>query len=161
MITQATKKHWKSIKKIYIEGILTNNATFEKPENIKSVDEWFLSKILNSVFVFTQNDKVLGWASLSGVSDRCVYSGVAEVSIYIAMQEFGKGIGSQLFKQLIDFSEQNNIWTLQAGIFPENVASIKLHKKFGFREVGYREKLGKLNNKWRDVILLERRSKFE
>lgn len=161
MITQATKKHWKSIKKIYIEGILTSNATFEKPENIKSVDEWFLSKILNSVFVFTQNDKVLGWASLSGVSDRCVYSGVAEVSIYIAMQEFGKGIGSQLFKQLIDFSEQNNIWTLQAGIFPENVASIKLHKKFGFREVGYREKLGKLNNKWRDVILLERRSKFE
>lgn len=161
MITQATKKHWKSIKKIYIEGILTNNATFEKPENIKSVDEWFLSKILNSVFVFTQNDNVLGWASLSGVSDRCVYSGVAEVSIYIAMQEFGKGIGSQLFEQLIDFSEQNNIWTLQAGIFPENVASIKLHKKFGFREVGYREKLGKLNNKWRDVILLERRSKFE
>lgn len=161
MITQATKKHWESIKKIYIEGILTSNATFEKPENIKSVDEWFLSKILNSVFVFTQNDKVLGWASLSGVSDRCVYSGVAEVSIYIAMQEFGKGIGSQLFEQLIDFSEQNNIWTLQAGIFPENVASIKLHKKFGFREVGYREKLGKLNNKWRDVILLERRSKFE
>lgn len=161
MIIQATTQHWKSIKEIYVEGILTENATFERPEGIKPADEWFDNKIPNSVFVYVEGNEVLGWSALSPVSNRCVYSGVAEVSVYVSSKASGQGIGSQLLQQLINFSEKNTIWTLQAGIFPENIASIKLHKKLGFREVGYREKLGKLNGKWRNVLLLERRSDYE
>ncbi len=102
---------------------------------------------------------VLGWAMLSLVSGRCVYGGVAEVSIYIAESERGRGIGRALLEELIRQSEQNGIWTLQAGIFPENTASIRLHKRHGFREVGRRERIGKLGDVWRDTVLLERRSK--
>ena len=152
---------WEDIKSIYIEGILTENATYDLPENIKPAEVWFSNKIEDSVFVYTENEKILGWASLSNVSRRNVYSGVAEVSIYVRLNASGKGIGSQLLKKLIEFSETNTIWTLQAHIFPENNTSIRLHKKYGFREVGYREKLGKLHNTWRDVILLERRSSIE
>jgi phosphinothricin acetyltransferase len=101
---------------------------------------------------------VLGWAALSRVSSRQVYAGVTEVSIYVAGQARGKGIGQALLRSLIAESERCGIWTLQAGIFPENVASISLHLRNGFREVGRRERLGKMNGAWRDVILLERRS---
>ncbi|MEK3917975.1 GNAT family N-acetyltransferase [Paenibacillus sp. FSL H7-0331] len=98
--------------------------------------------------------------SLSRISTRSVYSGVAEVSIYIKQTERNKGIGKLLMSELIDLSEKNGFWTLQAGIFPENISSLKLHIKFGFREVGRREKLGKMNDQWRDDLLLERRSKL-
>jgi len=101
---------------------------------------------------------ILGWAALSAVSSRCVYGGVAEVSVYIAEALRGKGIGQALLAALIQESERCGIWTLQAGTFPENVASIALHKRNGFREVGRRERLGKMNGVWRDVVLLERRS---
>lgn len=102
--------------------------------------------------------KVLGWAALSPVSSRCVYAGVAEVSIYVSQSSQGKGIGSKLLKSLIEISEQHGYWTLQSGIFPENVASPKLHSKHGFRQVGRRERIGKMDGVWRDTILLERRS---
>jgi phosphinothricin acetyltransferase len=101
---------------------------------------------------------VVGWAALSPVSRREVYAGVAEVSVYVAQSEKGNGIGSRLLQRLISESEAEGIWTLQAGIFPENAASIELHRKFGFREVGKREKIGRLNGEWRDVILMERRT---
>lgn len=160
MILKATKENWADIKKIYAEGIATENATFETIENIKPKDEWFAGKVKDSVFVFIENQKVYGWAALSSVSDRCVYAGVAEVSVYVSSKMQGKGIGYSLLKKLIHFSEENSIWTLQAGIFSENEASIKLHKKIGFREIGIREKLGQLKGKWRDVVLMERRSKL-
>ncbi|MEW5900096.1 MAG: N-acetyltransferase family protein, partial [Acidobacteriota bacterium] len=103
-------------------------------------------------------EAILGWAALSPVSGRCVYAGVAKVSVYVGAGARGKGVGRALLSRLIEESEKNDIWTLQAGIFPENAASLALHERCGFRVVGRREKLGKLKGIWRDVILLERRS---
>jgi len=159
MTRKTTIQDWEQIKKIYIEGINTDNATFETPENVTTYENWQKSKVPDSVFVSMGDSEITGWASLSKMSDRCVYGGVAEISVYVGSKAHGKGIGSILLQQLIDFAENNNIWTLQAGIFPENEVSIYLHKKFGFRELGIREKLGKLKGVWRDVVLLERRSK--
>jgi phosphinothricin acetyltransferase len=102
--------------------------------------------------------EVLGWAALSGVSSRCVYSGVAEVSVYVAERARGRGVERKLLASLIADSEAEGIWTLQAGIFPENVARIALHEHAGFRLVGMRERLGQMNGRWRDVVLMERRS---
>ena len=102
---------------------------------------------------------MLGWTALTPVSSRCVYSGVAEVSVYVATDARGKGIGKTLLTELIQQSEENGIWTLQSGIFAENEGSIKLHEKCGFRLVGYREKIGKKNGIWKDNVLMERRSK--
>lgn len=102
----------------------------------------------------------MGWAALSPVSDRCVYRGVAEVSLYVGDEHRGRGVGSMLLKSLIEESEKHGIWTLQAGVFPENVASVRLHERFGFRPVGIRERLGKLRGDWKDVLLLERRSQI-
>jgi L-amino acid N-acyltransferase YncA len=101
---------------------------------------------------------VLGWAALSAVSGRCVYAGVAEVSIYVAERLRGSGVGRQLMARLIADSESAGIWTLQAGIFSENVQSIALHERAGFRMVGRRERIGQMNGRWRDVVLMERRS---
>ena len=106
----------------------------------------------------SSNMKVLGWAALSPVSTRRVYAGVAEVSVYVAAHARGRGVGKSLLNALVEESEQNGVWTLQAGIFPENTQSISLHKSCGFREVGVRRKIGKLAETWRDVLLLERRS---
>lgn len=113
----------------------------------------------NGNFVAVGNEKVIGWSSFSIVSSRCVYSGVVEISIYVATDQRGKGIGGKLMRAAIKDSEENDIWTIQAGIFPENEASIKLHEQFGFRVVGRREKIGNLRNSWRDAVLLERRSR--
>lgn len=158
MIKKAGKEHWAQIKNIYIDGIHTGNATFEQASDVGSYEDWKKNKVQGSSLVYFSDEDIMGWASLSHVSDRCVYAGVAEVSVYVAKEAHGRGIGSSLMQGLIDFSEENNIWTLQAGIFPENTASVKLHVKHGFREVGVRKKLGKLNGRWRDVLLLERRS---
>lgn len=150
---------WDSMRKIYIEGIRTGNATFETESDIKNGVAWFASKIKGSILVAQEDSIIVGWATLSAVSERCVYSGVAEISVYVAGNHQGKGIGSNLLQKLIEFAENNNIWTLQAGVFAENVSSRKLLEKYGFRIVGRREKLGKLNDIWRDVLLMERRSK--
>jgi len=160
MLMIANLSHWNEIKAIYIEGIKTNNATFESVENLKDYTHWVSTKIKNACFVIEVENKVVGWSALSPVSSRCVYQGVAEVSVYVSRTMTGRGIGNMLLAALIDYAENNNIWTVQAGIFPENIASIALHRKFGFREVGYREKIGKMNGKWRDTILFERRSKL-
>jgi len=149
---------WLQVHSIYKEGITTGEATFE----LKTPDweEWHNTHLTKCRIVAEENNKILGWAALSSVNDRCVYSGVAEVSVYVGEKARGKGLGKILLKKLIEESEQNNIWTLQAGIFPENVPSVALHKVCGFREIGARKKLGKLNGVWRDVLLLERRSEI-
>ncbi len=105
------------------------------------------------------SDGVLGWAALSPVSSRCVYGGVAEVSVYIAARARGRGVGKRLLAALVEDSEREGLWTLQAGLFPENTASVAVHRQCGFREVGVRERIGEMNGVWRDVLLMERRSK--
>jgi L-amino acid N-acyltransferase YncA len=147
---------WPAVRAIYLEGIATGNATFE--QTAPDWEKWDAGHLPDSRIVARANGSVLAWAALSGVSSRCVYSGVAEVSIYVAEHAREYGIGRQLMSRLIAASEVNGIWTLQAGIFPENVASIALHERAGFRVVGKRERLGQMNGRWRDVVLMERRS---
>lgn len=120
---------------------------------------WNENKLIHSRFVVVDNNNILGWIALSKVSNRCVYEGVAEVSIYVSENQRGKGIGKILMEKAIKESEANGIWTLQSGMFTENEATIALHKMFGFRIIGYREKIGKLNGVWKDNLLMERRSK--
>jgi L-amino acid N-acyltransferase YncA len=148
--------HWPGVKRIYEEGIATAQATFqtEAPE----WDQWNSSHLPDLRFVLLEAGQIAGWAALTPVSGRCVYSGVAEISVYIGEKFRGRKYGDQLLAHLIKESEKQNIWTIQAGIFPENIASIKLHLKHGFRVIGLRERLGKQNGIWRDVNILERRS---
>lgn len=151
-----TPADWPRVKAIYQEGIATGEATFET--DVPGWESWNAGHLQHSRIVATLADRVLGWAALSPVSGRCVYGGVAEVSVYVAAEARGRGTGRVLLERLIEESEQNGIWTLQAGIFPENLASIRLHERCGFRRVGVRERLGRLGGRWRDVVLLERRS---
>ncbi|WP_316930943.1 GNAT family N-acetyltransferase [Epilithonimonas caeni] len=148
--------HNKEILDIYKLGIETNNATFNT--TVPTWEEWDKGHLKHSRLVVKTDDKIVGWIALSPVSSRCNYSGVAEVSVYIHPAFGGLGFASKLMEMMIPESENNGIWTLQSSIFPENEASIKLHEKFGFRKVGYREKISKMNGVWRDTILLERRS---
>lgn len=147
---------WEQVAQIYQQGIQTGNATFER--EVPNWNEWNKSHMPHCRIVAELNSTITGWAALSAVSNRCVYGGVAEVSVYIHPKFFGQKIGTQLLEKLILESEKQGIWTLQAGIFPENIASIKIHKKLGFREIGFRERIGKMNGVWRNTILLERRS---
>ncbi len=149
---------WEAVAEIYAEGIATGYATFE--HQIPTYQNWNNSHLKTCRLVAEQNGFILGWAALSPVSGRCVYGGVAEVSIYIGASTRGRGIGNALFSQLIKESEKEGYWTLQSGIFPENEASIKLHEKVGFRYLGKREKIGKtVQGEWKDNLLFERRSK--
>jgi L-amino acid N-acyltransferase YncA len=156
-IEPLTKGSWEAVAAIYEQGIATGHATFET--TAPDWNAWDTTHRKDCRLLARYGDRIAGWAALSDVSERCVYSGVAEVSVYIDADYRGRGIGDQLLKALIAASEAAGLWTLQAGIFPENDASITLHTRNGFRIVGTREKLGKMKNKWRDVVLLERRSK--
>lgn len=150
-------RHWHQVKTIYEEGIHTGHATFETTAPAWEV--WDQGHVKECRIVAKEGDTLLGWAALSPVSGRCVYAGVAEVSVYVSADARGKGVGKLLLEQLIKESEAANLWTLQAGIFPENVASVKLHEACGFRILGKRERIGTMNGVWRDTLLLERRSK--
>lgn len=147
---------WEQVRTIYLQGIATRNATFET--EAPSREKWDASHLPGLRLVARGGDRVLGWAALSPVSGRCVYAGVAEVSVYVGASSRQQGVGRALLEKLIALSEEHGIWTLQAGVFPENHASLALCRKCGFREVGRRERLGKLDGVWRDVLLLERRS---
>jgi phosphinothricin acetyltransferase len=150
-----------SVLAIHKEGILTGNATFEKspPSKIEWDNQHLKAGRLVSVMSdHGMNDQVVGWAALSPISDRFVYSGVCDVSIYVKKSARGKGIGKKLLSALITESEKAGYWTLQSRIFPENHISLSIHKKLGFKIVGRREKIGKIDDIWRDILLLERRS---
>lgn len=143
---------------IFEEGIASGNATFD--QNAPNWEVWDQKFFNICRFVLeNENEEIVGWAALQPISNRDCFKGVAEVSIYLTASVQGKGLGSMLLQKLILDSEEHEFWTLQAGIFPENEASIFVHEKWGFRIVGNREKLGQMNGIWRDVILLERRSK--
>lgn len=149
---------WLLIRGIYLEGIATGEATFET--EAPSWEEWDAAHLSFARLVARAGENVSGWAALSPVSRRKAYAGVAEVSVYVAARNRGKGVGRALLDRLIEESEQNGIWTLQAAVFPENAATLALHKRCGFREVGRRERISELNGRWRDTILLERRSRI-
>lgn len=147
---------WPAVRTIYTEGMATGKATFEKEP--PSWEEWDAAHVKDCRLVAVVDERVIGWVALSRVSSRDVYTGVAEVSIYVAAAFWGRGIGTALLRAVIRQSEEKGFWTLQAGIFTENEASIRLHQKMGFRLIGCREKLGRADGRWRDVLLFERRS---
>src|SRR5688572_10613157 len=147
---------WPAVRAIYAAGMATGNATFET--SVPEWDTWDVAHRPDCRLVARHGEEVLGWTALSPISKRAVYAGVAEESIYIAESARGQGIGKALLIAVINASEEAGIWTLQTGIFPENVASIELHKACGFREVGIRERIGQRDGIWRDVVFLERRS---
>lgn len=155
-IGEMTDADWAAVRDIYAEGISTGNASIETEP--PSWDVWNARHLKHSRLVARRGGDVVGWAALAPFSVRAAYSGVTEVSIYIAERSRGQGIGRALLEAIIAESERHGIWTIQAGIFPENATSIALHKKCGFREIGTRQRMGKLNGVWRDVVLFERRS---
>jgi L-amino acid N-acyltransferase YncA len=149
---------WTTVRSIYEEGIATDQATFET--QAPTWEQWDIAHHKFARIVLVVDNEIKGWAALSRVSARQVYAGVAEVSVYVSLSSRGRGYGRQLLEGLVNESEQNGIWTLQAGIFPENIASIQLHQRCGFREVGRRERIAQLHGTWRDTVLLERRSRL-
>jgi L-amino acid N-acyltransferase YncA len=148
---------WEQVSAIYREGIVTGNATFET--EAPPWKSWDAGHLRECRIVARDGRVVLGWSALSLVSGRCIYAGVAEVSLYVGASYRGRGVGRALLEALVAAAEENGIWTMQAGIFPENEASLALHRRCGFREVGRRERLGRMNGVWRDVVLMERRSR--
>ena len=147
---------WPRVREIYAQGIATGHATFETepPE----WEAWDRGHVARCRLVGDEEGDILGWAALSPVSDRCVYGGVGEVSVYVADEARGRGLGTHLLDALVAASEEAGFWTLQAGVFPENEGSVRVHERCGFRVIGRRERLGKLKGVWRDVLLMERRS---
>lgn len=147
---------WPQVRAIYLEGIAAGQATFE--QSAPDWDAWDHKHLPACRLVARQAGQVVGWTALTPYSARAVYAGVAEVSVYIAAAHRGAGVGRRLLDALVTASELAGLWTLQAGIFPENMASVRLHERSGFRIVGRRERIGQLHGVWRDVLLLERRS---
>jgi L-amino acid N-acyltransferase YncA len=147
---------WEAVRAIYLAGIATGQATFET--ETPSWTDWNKAHLPAPRLVAVSDEAIVGWAALSPFSSRAAYAGVAEVSVYVDENVRGRGVGSLLLAALVTGSEIEGIWTLQASIFPENTASISLHKALGFREVGTRRHIGKLHGVWRDTVLLERRS---
>jgi len=157
-IRAMTQGDWEAVRVIYLAGIATGQATFETEAPTWTI--WDNSHLNAPRLVAISEEFPAGWAALGPASKRAVYAGVAEVSVYVAEQMRGMGMGGLLLKALVKGSEENGIWTLQASIFPENSASISLHHSCGFREVGRRERIAQMNGVWRDTLLFERRSKI-
>jgi L-amino acid N-acyltransferase YncA len=151
-----TAGDWPAVRTIYEEGIATGHATFET--EAPDWPAWDEAHLPDHRFVAKWDDVVVGWVALAPVSHRRVYAGVAEVSVYVADGARGQGVGRALLTAVVRSSEEAGLWTLQTGIFPENEASLALHRALGFREVGIRERIGRHHGVWRDVIFLERRS---
>jgi len=159
IIDKMSEQDWHEVAFIYLEGIKTGKATFQS--EIPTWEQWNTSHVTSCRLVVRIEDKIAGWAALSPTSSRCVYAGVAEVSVYVGEAYRGMGIGKALLEKLTELSEVEGFWTLQSGIIKENHSSIVLHEKCGFRQIGYREKVGKMpTGVWHDVVLMERRSKI-
>lgn len=157
IIRELLAADWPVVRSIYVEGMATGNATFETTPPEWTV--WDTNHRPDCRFVAEDDaGMVCGWAALTPVSGRCVYAGVAEVSVYVAEASRGKSIGWRLLENLVQASEEAGLWTLQAGIFPENATSVRLHERTGFRLVGRRERIGQMQGAWRDTLVLERRS---
>jgi len=155
-IRPLTVADWPAVKAIYEEGIATGDATFETAAPAWA--DWDRRHLAGHRLVAVIGGRVVGWAALSPVSARPAYAGVAEASVYVAGAAAGRGVGRALLERLVERAEAAGIWTVQAGVFPENAASLALHRRCGFRTVGVRERVGRLDGRWRDVVLLERRS---
>jgi phosphinothricin acetyltransferase len=156
MVRDLRSSDWPEVARIFREGIETGNATFET--DVPPWEEWDATHLPEHRCVAERDGRVLGWTALLPVSARECYAGVAEVSTYVAAEARGEGIGAALLAAVINSSERGGIWTLQTGVFPENEPSLRLLRRFGFRVVGTRERIGRLHGVWRDVVLLERRS---
>jgi len=155
-IENLSENHWPEVRVIYESGLATGNAHFAK--TAPDWDKWNADHVKTCRLVAVHDKKVTGWAALTAIFDGCVTTGVAEVSVYVADDWRGKGVGKKLLAELVRQSEENNFWTLESRIFAENTASLKIHEDNGFRVIGRRERIGKLNGVWRDILLLERRS---
>ena len=151
-----TASDWEQVASIYEEGMATGHATFET--KVPTFQHWDSNHLTNCRLVAVIDKKIVGWAALSPVSGRCVYGGVAEVSVYVSASSRGLGVGKLLLQRLILESEEAGYWTLQSGIFPDNLSSILLHEKLGFRKIGHRERVAQLHGVWKDNVLFERRS---
>ncbi len=149
--------HWEGVRAVYVEGLATGDATFET--EAPDWARWDASHLPCCRLVAFADGRFAGWAALGRVSAREAYAGVAEVSVYVGGGFRGQGVGRALLSTLVRESEDAGLWTLQAGVFPENAASVALHRACGFREVGRRERVGRLGGRWRDTLLLERRSR--
>ena len=149
-------EHWAEVARIYADGIATGNATFET--EVPSWETWDRAHLPEHRLVAIHDGRVVGWVAVSPVSDRCVYGGVVENSVYVDESVRGRGIGRRLLDALVESTEAAGVWTIQAGMFPENAGSVRLHERVGFEVVGTRKRLGKLHGAWRDVLLMERRS---
>lgn len=156
-VTIFLKEHWKKVSDIYKEGIETKNATFRT--KVADWEEWNDLHYEHSRFVAVENKRIIGWCAIAPVSNRYEYRGVAEVSVYVKLDAVGKKVGSLLMNTLIKSANKEGIWTLYSSLFPENIASIKLHEKNDFRLIGFREKIAQLDGVWRDTVLYERRKK--
>ena len=147
---------WLEVARIFDEGIATGNATFET--EVPSREAWDAGHLSEHRLVAERDGRVIGWIALAPVSSRECYAGIAEVSAYVAADARGEGVGGELLAAVVESSERAGIWTLETGVFPENETSLRLLRRFGFRAVGTRERIGRLHGVWRDVVLLERRS---
>jgi len=151
-----TRAHWPDVQAIYARGVREGNATFE--EDVPEWEAWDVAHHPHSRLVALDGERVIGWAALSPVSRRACYAGVAEVSVYVASDSRAMGVGSALLGALVESAERHGIWTLQASVFPENDATRRLHARHGFRELGQRERVARHRGRWRNTLLLERRS---
>jgi phosphinothricin acetyltransferase len=156
LVRSLRRDDWPAVATIYADGIATGDATFETA--VPAWDAWDAAHLPEPRLVAELDQRVAGWAALAPVSARPVYAGVAECSVYVAADARGRGLGRFLLAALVERAPAAGLWTLQAGIFPENAASLALHERAGFRLVGRRERLGQLHGRWRDVLLLERRA---
>ncbi|HEX6624840.1 MAG TPA: GNAT family N-acetyltransferase [Pyrinomonadaceae bacterium] len=157
MIESMRQGDWEGVRAVYVDGLATGEATFET--EAPGWERWDASHLAFARLVARAGETIEGWAALSPVSSRRVYAGVAEVSVYVGREARGRGLGRSLLEALIEESERHGVWTLQASIFPENASSVALHRACGFRVVGTRERVARLKGRWRDTVLLERRSR--
>jgi L-amino acid N-acyltransferase YncA len=149
-------KDWVEVARIYAEGIATGNATFET--EVPSWAAWDAAHLAGHRFLAERDGRVVGWIALSPASRRPCYAGVAEISVYVAEDARGNGVGTELLAAVVASAERDGLWTLQTSVFPENEPSLALLRRFGFRTVGTRERIGQLHGIWRDTVLVERRS---